>query len=65
MDGHPAAGLYLGNEDEAGRIVLDVFDPAWLDELIDAAVRARRALDAMTDAPAAAVALSDDPEVAA
>ena len=52
VDGHPAAGLYLGNEDAAGRIVLDVFDPAWLDELIDAAVRARRALDAMTQTPA-------------
>ena len=45
-DGRPAAGLYLGNEDKDGRIVLDVFDPAWLDELIDAGVRARRALDA-------------------
>jgi len=45
-DGTPCAGLWLGDEDEQGRLVLDVTDRTWLLMLITAADDTLRALDA-------------------
>lgn len=39
-DGGLQAGLYLGDEDTDGRMVIDVTDPAWLADLIEAAQEA-------------------------
>ncbi len=45
-DGLPYAGLYLGDADADGRMVIDVRDPRWLHELIGAAHEALDALEA-------------------
>jgi len=45
-DGTPCAGLWLGDEDGQGRLVLDVTDRTWLLMLITAADNTLRALDA-------------------
>ena len=46
-DGSPVAGLFLGDEDAEGRLVLDVLSVAWLGRLIDAAEEAREELYAL------------------
>ena len=46
-DGSPVAGLFLGDEDAEGRLVLDVLSITWLGRLIDAAEEAREELYAL------------------
>jgi hypothetical protein len=49
-DGRAYAGIYLGDEDEDGQLVVDVLDVAWLGRLIDSAEEAREQLYAMQSA---------------
>ena len=44
VDGRFAAGLYLGDADEDGRIVIDVMDPDWLRDCIGSSLQALCAL---------------------
>ena len=46
-DGSPVAGLFLGDQDTEGRLVLDVLSITWLGRLIDAAEEAREELYAL------------------
>jgi len=50
-DGTPCAGLWLGDEDGQGRLVLDVTDRTWLLMLITAADNTLNALDAANAGP--------------